>query len=114
MLDAAKAAATGPVDVAGSGAALCCVSFYKLFGEPTGLGALLVRRDMARLLRTGDGYFGGGSVAAVLAASDFHLPRAAAAAALAHGTMHYRGAAALPTRRVQHKEPYWTRENKNS
>ena len=51
MLDAAKAAATGPVDVAGSGAALCCVSFYKLFGEPTGLGALLVRRDAARLLQ---------------------------------------------------------------
>lgn len=27
------------------------VSFYKIFGYPTGLGALLVRRDAARLLR---------------------------------------------------------------
>ena len=51
MLDAAKAASTGAVDVPASGAAFCCVSFYKLFGEPTGLGALLVRQDAARLLQ---------------------------------------------------------------
>ena len=46
----AKAAATSPLDVAGSGAAFCCVSLYKIFGEPSGLGALLVRREASRLL----------------------------------------------------------------
>ena len=28
-----------------------CVSFYKIFGFPTGVGALLVRRDVAPLLQ---------------------------------------------------------------
>lgn len=67
MLDGAKAA-TGELHLPSTGAAFCCVSFYKLFGAPTGLGALLVRRDALRLLRKdGDrGYFGGGSVAAAL------------------------------------------------
>ncbi|KAL1529433.1 hypothetical protein AB1Y20_000381 [Prymnesium parvum] len=95
MLDAAKAAATGPVHLPSSGAAFCCVSFYKLFGEPTGLGALLVRNDAAPLLTRG-GYFGGGSVAAVLAASPFHIRRAHVSSAFALGTVHFRGAAALP------------------
>jgi len=68
MLDGAKAAASGRLDLPASGAAFCCVSFYKLFGSPTGLGALLVRRDALRLLRKDArrGYFGGGSVAAAL------------------------------------------------
>ena len=44
LLDASKAAATAPVHLPSTGAAMACVSLYKLFGEPTGLGALLVRR----------------------------------------------------------------------
>ena len=36
------------------------LSFYKIFGYPTGLGALLVRRSSAQLLKKH--YFGGGAV----------------------------------------------------
>ena len=97
MLDAAKAAATSVVDVPATGAAMCCVSLYKLFGEPTGLGALLVRSDLARLLNgQGGRYFGGGSVASVLAGEDYHVPKPSVAAAMSGGTPHYRGALSVP------------------
>jgi molybdenum cofactor sulfurtransferase len=41
----------------------------KLFGYPTGLGALLVRNDAAKLLKKT--YFSGGTVAASIADIDF-------------------------------------------
>jgi len=68
LVDGAKAAATGELDMPSTGAAFCAVSFYKMFGVPTGLGALLVRRDALRLLRKdlSHAYFGGGAVAAAL------------------------------------------------
>ena len=96
MIDGAKAAATSPLYLPDTGAAMCCVSLYKLFGEPTGLGGLLVRSDLARLLRSKGRYFGGGSVSTVLAAEDFHTPKPSIAASLTPGTLHYRGALALP------------------
>ena len=96
MLDAAKAAATSYVDVPATGAALCCVSLYKLFGEPTGLGALLVRADLAKILHRRSLYFGGGSVASVLASEDYHVPKPSLVAALTGGTPHYRGALSVP------------------
>ncbi|KAK1337756.1 LOW QUALITY PROTEIN: hypothetical protein QTO34_002389 [Cnephaeus nilssonii] len=49
------------------------LSFYKIFGFPTGLGALLVHRRAAPLLRKT--YFGGGTAAAYLAGEDFYIPR---------------------------------------
>ena len=49
---------------------LQALSYYKIFGYPTGLGALLVRRDVLPLLRKG--YFGGGTVAVSLADERFH------------------------------------------
>ena len=45
------------------------MSFYKIFGYPSGLGALLVRKDVLPLLRKT--YFGGGAVAASAADADF-------------------------------------------
>ena len=76
LLDASKAAASAPVHLPSTGAAMACVSLYKLFGEPTGLGALLVRRDLAaRLRRDGAGYFGGGSVLETLPPACMCSPR---------------------------------------
>ena len=46
------------------------LSFYKIFGYPTGLGALIVRKDAAADLRKR--YFGGGAVAASVADEDFY------------------------------------------
>lgn len=96
LLDAAKLASTAPIDLPETGAAMCCVSLYKLFGEPTGLGALLVRSDLAALLRRGGRYFGGGSIASILADEDYQVPKTPLASALAGGTAHYRGALAVP------------------
>jgi molybdenum cofactor sulfurtransferase len=75
---------------------MCCISLYKLFGEPTGLGALLVRADLAVLLKRAGGYFGGGSVANALAGEDYHVPKPSIAAALVGGTSHYRGMLSVP------------------
>jgi hypothetical protein len=51
LLDTAKAAATSPVDLptlARGRVDFAVASFYKLFGSPTGLGALFVRRQHHR------------------------------------------------------------------
>ena len=47
------------------------ISFYKIFGYPTGLGALLVRRAAMPLL-AGKLYFGGGTVAVSCADADVY------------------------------------------
>jgi molybdenum cofactor sulfurtransferase len=55
LLDAAKLAATSVVDLSilpkEQRPHFVALSFYKIFGYPTGLGALLVRRDVAPLLK---------------------------------------------------------------
>ena len=45
------------------------MSCYKIFGYPTGLGALLMRKDATAILQRN--YFGGGTVEACSAVSDF-------------------------------------------
>ncbi|HEY2377856.1 MAG TPA: aminotransferase class V-fold PLP-dependent enzyme [Gemmatimonadaceae bacterium] len=68
------------------------LSFYKLFGVPTGLGALVARRDaLARLRRP---WFSGGTIEYVSVQNDVHslLP---AAGGFEDGTPHFLGAAAL-------------------
>jgi molybdenum cofactor sulfurtransferase len=57
LLDAAKLAATSPLDLTACTADFTCVSFYKMFGYPTGLGALIVRRSRSALLQRA--YFAG-------------------------------------------------------
>ncbi|GMN56533.1 hypothetical protein TIFTF001_025648 [Ficus carica] len=69
LIDAAKGAATKPPDLSQYPADFVVISFYKLFGYPTGLGALIVRNDAAKLLKKT--YFSGGTVAASIADIDF-------------------------------------------
>ncbi|KFM23986.1 Molybdenum cofactor sulfurase [Auxenochlorella protothecoides] len=77
LLDAAKGAGTGPPDLAAHPADFVALSYYKLFGYPTGLGALLVRNDVLPLLRKT--YFGGGAVGASAHDAPFHSLRPGAA-----------------------------------
>lgn len=55
LLDAAKLASTSEVDLSllprEQRPHFVTISFYKIFGYPTGLGALLIRRDAAHVLR---------------------------------------------------------------
>jgi selenocysteine lyase/cysteine desulfurase len=60
LLDAASFAPTGRLALTAAPADFVAISFYKLFGYPTGVGALVARRDaLAALRRT---YFAGGTV----------------------------------------------------
>lgn len=55
LLDAAKLVSTSRLDLSLLPPALrphfICLSFYKIFGYPTGLGCLVIRRDAALLLK---------------------------------------------------------------
>ena len=76
-LDAAALVGTSPLNLSEFPAHFVTISFYKIFGFPTGLGALLVRRDCCSLLgeRKRRKYFGGGTVLASIASQRYHLPR---------------------------------------
>ena len=50
-----------------------CLSFYKMFGYPTGIGALLVKNDSANVLQKV--YYGGGTVDVSLSSEMFHVKR---------------------------------------
>lgn len=60
MLDAAAMAGSSPLDLQRYRPDFVCLSFYKIFGYPTGVGALLVSRRGEEVLRKR--YFGGGTV----------------------------------------------------
>ena len=60
LLDAAAYAPSSPLSLTRWPADFVAISFYKLFGYPTGIGALVARRDALGLLRRA--YFGGGTV----------------------------------------------------
>ena len=78
LLDAAAFASTNPLKLSILGGPdFVSVSFYKLFGYPTGLGALLARRDSLQTLAEGKRYFGGGTVEMHLVDRRWHRPRAA-------------------------------------
>ncbi|KAJ8614286.1 hypothetical protein CTAYLR_001172 [Chrysophaeum taylorii] len=100
--DAAKLASTATLDIAALGSPdFVAVSFYKLFGAPTGLGALLASPEGQRLLtlsKRDRGYFGGGAVDRVSVTGpddDWTVVRSDFEAAMEDGTPHFRGIAHL-------------------
>ena len=107
MIDIAKLAATKRIDLCSLDPDFACISFYKMFGYPTGLGALFVKRSCTHMLtnvnklyKSNDlrskRYFGGGSIDVVLPSKDFVATRSNLSLdSLAHGTCHYRGIATL-------------------
>ena len=106
LLDAAKLACSEQLDLTTCVADFVVVSFYKIFGHPTGLGALICRHDAAPLLLPRSGatdatgrplYFAGGSVSSLSAFSDFVVPRPALHQWMERGTQHYQGILVLPS-----------------
>ncbi|VDD86748.1 unnamed protein product [Enterobius vermicularis] len=59
-LDAAAWTPSSVLDLSKYKADFTAISFYKIFGYPTGIGALIVRHDSMELLKKN--YFGGGTV----------------------------------------------------
>lgn len=73
-LDVASFAATNYLDLKKYPADFICLSFYKQFGYPTGLGALLISKRGENVIRKK--YYGGGTVKIALSdASGWHQKR---------------------------------------
>lgn len=73
-LDAASFVSTNLLDLNKWHPDFVCISFYKMFGYPTGLGALIVSRRGERILNKS--YYGGGTVKISLSnASKWHRKR---------------------------------------
>ncbi|XP_072020767.1 LOW QUALITY PROTEIN: molybdenum cofactor sulfurase-like [Amphiura filiformis] len=87
VLDAAALASTSQLDLSNCMADFITVSFYKMFGFPTGLGALIVRKDAEQVLRKV--YFGGGTVLAYLSGEQFHAPKKSLAEWFEDGTVPF-------------------------
>ena len=68
LLDAAAFVPTNRLDLAAVKPDFVCVSFYKMFGYPTGVGALIARREaLAKLHRP---WFAGGTITVVSVQGD--------------------------------------------
>jgi molybdenum cofactor sulfurtransferase len=92
VLDSAAYVPTSRLDLGAVAPDFACVSFYKMFGFPTGLGALIARREaLGRLRRP---WFAGGTVEFVSVASRTHrlVP---GAGGFEDGTLNFLGIAAL-------------------
>jgi molybdenum cofactor sulfurtransferase len=99
LLDAAKGAALDPPDLGDASDAFrphfVSMSYYKLFGYPTGFGCLLVRTEALPILLAGRRGWGGGAALSQSAVSDA-FTRRAGVAGLEEGTQSFAAAAALP------------------
>jgi selenocysteine lyase/cysteine desulfurase len=70
LLDVAAYLPTNPLDLSAVKPDFVPISWYKVFGHPTGIGCLVARRDaLARLRRP---WFAGGTIAAVSVVGDWH------------------------------------------
>ena len=93
LLDAAAFVPTNRLDLRRYAPDFVCISFYKMFGFPTGVGVLLARRNaLGELHRP---WFAGGTVRFVSAQNHVHLQHVTGRA-FEDGTLNYLGIAAVP------------------
>lgn len=93
LIDAAKGCSTQPPDLTRFPADFVVISFYKIFGYPTGLGALLIRTEAAEFLKKA--YFSGGTVAASIADIDFVKRRESIEESFEDGTQSFLSIASI-------------------
>ncbi len=92
LLDAAAYVPTSALDLSQVKPEFVTLSFYKMFGYPTGIGALIARRDaLARLRRP---WFAGGTITVVSVQEERHY-LAEGHAAFEEGTVNYLGIPAV-------------------
>ncbi|XP_026997805.2 molybdenum cofactor sulfurase [Tachysurus fulvidraco] len=87
LLDASGFVGCSQLDLKQHPADFVPISFYKMFGFPTGLGALLVRNEVAELLKKK--YFGGGTAAAYLVGEDYFVPKSDISGRFEDGTISF-------------------------
>ncbi|XP_033098163.1 molybdenum cofactor sulfurase-like [Anneissia japonica] len=73
LLDAASYVMTSKLDLGFYCADFVPVSFYKMFGFPTGIGGLIIRNESVSFLQKT--FFGGGTVQAYSSSENFHIPK---------------------------------------
>ena len=93
LLDAAAYVPTSRLDLARVKPDFLVISFYKMFGYPTGVGALIARRDALATLRRP--WFGGGTVRFASAQNRVHIMYRDAAA-FEDGTLNFLDISAVP------------------
>jgi selenocysteine lyase/cysteine desulfurase len=88
LLDAAAFVPTNPLDLSQCKPDFMAISFYKMFGFPTGVGALIARRDtLKELLRP---WFAGGTITIASVQANAHS-MAEGEARFEDGTINYLG-----------------------
>src|SRR5581483_6121408 len=86
LLDAAAFAPTNRLDLSRHHPDFVCLSFYKMFGWPTGVGALIARREaLAKLERP---WFSGGTIVAAFVQREYYQS-APGAAQFEDGTVNF-------------------------
>jgi len=86
LLDAAAFAPTNRLDLTAWPADFVCISFYKMFGYPTGVGALIARRAALKKLQRP--WFAGGTITVASVQGEKHY-LADAPAAFEDGTLDF-------------------------
>lgn len=94
LLDAAAYVPTSPLDLSRHQPNFVSLSFYKIFGYPTGLGALLVKKDTFNKLQKPS--FAGGTITIVSVNGDGHYLESEAAR-FEDGTINYLDIPAIKT-----------------
>ncbi|MGE5424710.1 MAG: aminotransferase class V-fold PLP-dependent enzyme [Syntrophothermus sp.] len=87
LLDAAAFLANDRLDVASVQPDFIPVSFYKIFGFPTGIGCLVIRRECYEKMYKR--WFSGGSILIVSVKNDFYAPEAVGYARYEDGTVNF-------------------------
>ncbi|KAG0020071.1 hypothetical protein BGZ80_004835 [Entomortierella chlamydospora] len=95
LLDAASYAMTAELDLSDYSKSpdFIVVSFYKMFGFPTGLGAVIVKTELGPKLRKG--YFGGGTVSAITSDEPWQVYRPSIHGRFEDGTLNFLDIVAL-------------------
>ncbi|EFJ44557.1 hypothetical protein VOLCADRAFT_64703 [Volvox carteri f. nagariensis] len=87
MVDAAAYVPTQPLDLSQTPIDFVDLSFYKMFGYPTGLGALIIKTNLVPLLRKV--FWGGGTVALATSEDNFHVLKCRPSDRLEDGTVAF-------------------------
>lgn len=95
LLDAASYVMTAELDLSNHASSpdFIVVSFYKMFGFPTGLGAVIVKTELADKLRKS--YFGGGTVSAIASDESWQVYRTSLHGRFEDGTLNFLDIVAL-------------------
>lgn len=88
LLDATSLISTSPLDLSLVKPDFVTLSFYKIFGYPSGLGALLVKNSSSHLLSERK-YFGGGTVLMAMSGQRVHKLRPVLHERFEDGTLPY-------------------------